>query len=208
MFIVLDSIDGAGKGKQREEVTALLAENSDIEIKSIGFPVHDIFYESIIHPALQEERTLSKSSWVLSYLLDKTLHSEKIEPFLSKKNNLMIADGYLTTTIAYQSFLMGQVKLEKLLQYAEDFEIPKPDLAIFIDADPEIAFARKMKEEGHDEGLDLFEKSLDKQKKLQSIFRKMAQENVYCDWVVVNGNGTIEEVRDVIIKIIENKLIS
>lgn len=207
MFIVLDSIDGAGKGKQREEVTSLLSENLDIEIKSIGFPVHDIFYESIIHPALQEERTLNTSSWVLSYLLDKTLHSDEIAPFLGKKNNLMIADGYFTTTIAYQSFLMEQVKLEKLLQYSEDFKIPKPDLAIFIDADPEIAFQRKLKEEGHDEGLDIFERSLEKQKKLQSIFQKMANENIYCDWIIVDGNGTIEEVRDSVVEKIKSKLI-
>ncbi|MDQ7021757.1 MAG: hypothetical protein Q9M91_08185 [Candidatus Dojkabacteria bacterium] len=179
MFIVFDSIDGAGKGKQREEVLSYLGKNTELELKGKEFPIHNVFYESIIHPALQEETTMNGSSWVLSYLLDKTLEAPKIEPYVTTENNLLIADGYFTTTIAYQSLLMNQVTLERLLKYAEEFKIPKPDLAVFIDADPEIAMSRKEKEEGHDEGLDMFEKSLEKQKRLREIFTRMSTEDIY-----------------------------
>ncbi|MEO6728594.1 MAG: hypothetical protein ABIM99_01600 [Candidatus Dojkabacteria bacterium] len=204
MFIVLDSIDGAGKGKQREVLEQYLKANTSIKLKTEGFPVHNEFYNYVVHPALQEEKTMNGPSWVLSYLLDKTLETPNIKPFVGEKNNLYIADGYFTTTIAYQSLLMKQVKLAKLIFLAKQFEIPQPDLAIFIDADPEVAFKRKREEEGHNEGLDMFEKSLKKQKKLQAIFNKMVDKQIYCKWLRVDGNGTIEEVLQNIIQVLKD----
>lgn len=209
MFVVLDSIDGGGKGKQREEIAAFLNDfNKDIALHSEEFPVHNIFYESVVHPALQEKATLNKASWLLSFLLDKTLQSDKISEYVNKENSLYLADGYLTTTFAYQCFLSEQVTEEKLLQYAEDFNIPKPDLAIYIDVDPKIAMERKSKEEGHEEGLDMNEKSLEKQERLRKIFQNMVTNQTYCKWEIVDGNGTIEEVKESILEIFrKNKII-
>jgi len=205
MFIVIDGIDGAGKGRQREELLALLnKEFPKLEISGEEFPVHNVFYEAVVHPALQGETKLNKTSWVLSYLLDKTMSADRIAPFVGKDNNLFIADGYFTTTIAYQSYLMQQVPLEKLMQYAEDFEIPKPDLCIYLDVDPEIAMARKMKEEGHDEGLDMFEKSLTKQKKLRGIFKEMVKDNVYSKWEMLNGDRDVEPITNEILSVIKS----
>lgn len=209
MFIVLDSIDGAGKGKQREVLEMYLRKNTKLDIKTEGFPVHNKFYEHVVHPALQEETTMNSASWVLSYLLDKTLEAPTIERYVNKLDNLYIADGYFTTTIAYQSLLMKQIKLMSLLSLGKKFGIPLPDIAIFIDTDPEVAFKRKQAEEGHNEGLDMFEKSLEKQKKLQHYFRKMAKGNIFCKWEVVDGNGTIEDVLNNIVKVLKvNDIIS
>ncbi len=205
MFIVLESIDGGGKGRQRIEVSDFLAKNYNIEVKGVEFPIHNAFYEVVIHPALQEETTMNGPSWVLSYLLDKTLEAPKIQPFVGKNNNLFIADGYFTTTIAYQSLLMKQVPLDRLLRYSNEFEIPKPDLAVFIDVDPKVAIARKEKEEGHEEGPDMFEKSIKKQEQLRKIFNDMVDKNIYCNWAKVNGNLSIEEVRDQIIEVLKEK---
>lgn len=199
MFIVLDAIDGAGKGHQRLALKKYILENTKLELASEEFPVHNAFYETVIHPALQEEVTMNSASWVLSYLLDKTLEADKIVPYVGSSDALYIADGYFTTTIAYQSLLMEQVPLERLLGYSEEFNIPKPDLCIFLDTDPEVAFKRKDIEEGHDEGLDMFEKSIEKQRKLKDIFNKMHDEQIYSKWVKVDGNGTPEEVTSAII---------
>lgn len=208
MFIVLESIDGGGKGKQREEICARL-ESMGIEVKSAGFPVHNAFYETVIHPALQEQAHMNRASWVLAYLLDKTLETDKLLPYVKTEKNVFVVDGYLTTTIAYQSMLMNQISLEKLLEYAKDFEIPTPDLAIYIDVDPKIAMTRKHKEEGHEEGLDMFEKSIEKQERLRNIFKTMAEKQIYCPWVIVDGNGIIEEVTDAIMsRLLDKKIIS
>ena len=207
MFIVLDAIDGAGKGRQRLELVAMLHKRG-YKVESLEFPVHDKFYEDVIHPALQGEIKLNAASWVLAYLLDKTLQAETIRPYAGSKQNFLIADGYLTTTIAYQSLLMKQVELKKLLGYAQDFQIPKPDLAIFLDTDPQFAMRRKSREAGHAEGPDIFEKSLAKQKKLAKIFAGMAEKNIYCEWDVVDGNGSVAEVTANIVSVLKkHKLI-
>jgi len=206
MFIVLESIDGGGKGLQRIEVSDYLAKKG-INIKGVEFPIHNVFYESIIHPALQGETTMNSASWILSFLLDKTLFANKIRPYLNQANKIFLADGYFTTTIAYQSLLMKLVELDKLLQYGVEFEIPKPDLTIYLDVEPEIAIERKNKEEGHEEVPDMFEKSIEKQKQLQSIFRKMVKEQIYCPWVQIDGNKTIKEVTNSIVDILKKRKI-
>lgn len=204
MFIVLESIDGGGKGFQRIEVSDKLSK-AGVEIKGVEFPVHNAFYETVIHPALQGETKMNQASWVLSYLLDKTLFTNNIVPYKGQKGRVFIADGYFTTTIAYQSLLMKQVPLKKLIEYGVEFDIPVPDLAIYLDVEPKIAMERKNKEEGHDEGPDMFEKSVKKQEKLQEIFRKMVEEQIYCPWVQVDGNGTPKEVTDAIIQTLKDK---
>ena len=214
MFIVLESIDGGGKGHQRIEISDRLGKMG-FEVKGVEFPVHNAFYETVIHPALQGETKMNQASWVLSYLLDKTLYTDNITPYLGNgagnragnKKKFFICDGYFTTTIAYQSLLMKQVPLKKLIQYGEEFEIPVPDLAIYLDVDPKVAISRKKKEEGHDEGPDMFEKSLKKQIELQEIFRKMARGQIYCPWVQVDGNGSVEAVTELIIGALKDRKI-
>lgn len=209
MFVVLDSIDGGGKGFQRINVSNYIKDTYKLKVKGEEFPVHNAFYETVIHPALQELTTMNSASWVLSYLLDKTLASDEINEYVGNPDNLFIADGYFTTTIAYQSFLMNQVPLEKLLEYGKDFNIPEPDLTIYLDVDPAIAFDRKEREEGHDEGLDMFEKSIEKQAKLREIYQNMAKQQIYGKWEQVDGNGTPEEVTSAIIeKLVSNNIIT
>ena len=95
--------------------------------------------------------------------------------------------------------------VKEALKLANTFYVPKPDLVIFIDVDPKIAMGRKMKEEGHDEGLDIFERNISKQEKLRKAFLDLAKNNTWTDWEVVNGNLSIEEVRDSILDILNKK---
>ena len=205
MFIVLDAIDGAGKGFQREIIVNLLRTKYLKSVEEEEYPVHNSFYNTVIHPALQKEVTMNSASWVLSYLLDKTLSADKIKKHIGSSDTHIITDGYFTTTIAYQSYLMKQVSIDKLLQYSIDFDIPKPDFAIYLDVDPIIAYNRKQKEEGHEEGLDIFEGDIKKQKKLRQIFNTMVKENIYCPWEIVDGNGNPDEVTSLILEVLSKK---
>lgn len=204
MFIVLDAIDGAGKGRQRLELASFLSQMG-FKLQTTEFPVHDAFYETVIHPCLQGEKKMNPASWVLAYLLDKTLNTDQILPFVGKKDCFFVADGYFTTTIAYQAFLTKQVSFKKLLGYGRDFAIPVPDLAIYLDVDPKVAMQRKQIEEGHDEGLDMFEKSLKKQQQLRKIYKDMVSRQLYCPWEEVDGSGKVEEVTAQIISVLKSK---
>ncbi len=207
MFIVLESIDGGGKGRQRDEITSFIQQNHpEFHLKSQGFPLHNDFYNVLTHRALQGEIEMNNESWILAFLLDKTLETDNIWPHVGTSDSLYLADGYFTTTIAYQAHLMGQIEHEKLLSYAKDFRIPQPDLNIFINVDPEIAMKRKSEEEGHDEGLDMFERSLDKQKRLREIYKLMQSRHEFGDWVEIDGNRSIEEVKSSVLEVIKSKV--
>lgn len=202
MFIVLDGIDGAGKGRQRSELVSKLSNNKQT-VQTTDFPDHQgEIYKNVIHPALHEEISLSPQAWFLAFILDQLLWKKKIDETIGSKEKHFISDGYFTTTLAYQCKLSKVMKISEALELAHKFQIPKPDLVIFIDVDPKIAMSRKMIEDGHDEGLDIFERNISKQQKLRQAFTDLATDNIWTDWEIVDGNLSIEDVNKAIIKII------
>lgn len=202
MFLVLEGIDGAGKGRQRLEITKLLQKKFP-QIVSIEFPDHQgVIYKEIIKPALLEKISIPKQAWFPAFALDQILYQDKILKAKEHKSNHFICDGYYTTNIVYNSIVNEYLSLEKSLQFAKDFSINEADLNIFIDVDPEIALSRKKIEPGHEQGLDVNERDMQKQNKLRQAYLRMAKENIFGKWEVVPGNGSIEEVTSMIMKLL------
>lgn len=194
MFVVIDGIDGAGKGRQRSELVNFLADK-DLKVTTTDFPDHQgQIYKNIIHPALHEEIEMTPQTWFLAFVLDQLLWSSKITPAVKSKETHFISDGYFTTTLAYQSKLSKVMSVQEALALAKQFALPIPDFIIFLDVDPEIAMKRKMNEDGHDEGLDIFERSLKKQQKIRKAFLELAKDQVWTKWEVIDGNSSIEDV--------------
>jgi len=206
MFIVLDGIDGAGKGRQRLELCKYL-KNRVKELYTIDFPNHKSpIYKHLIHPALHEEIKLNSSSWLYSFMLDQLLMADEINRAVKSKDVHFVVDGYFTTTIAYQCLMNKYFSLKQMEVLANIVKMPKPDIAIYIDVDPVTAIKRKEKEQGHDEGMDIFERSINNQIALRKAFKRMVKEAVFCRWKEVDGMGSINEVTDQIVKVL-NKFI-
>ncbi len=204
MFIVIEGIDGAGKGRQRTELVRFLSDKN-LQIVTTDFPDHEgKIYKHLIHPALHEEYYMNDQAWFLAFMLDQLLWKEKIINAIGSHSNYFISDGYFTTTLAYQCELGGVMTLQDAEDLALKLALPKPDLIIFIDVDPDIAMQRKMDEEGHDEGLDIFERNIAKQHRLRKAFLNMSKNNVWTNWSVVNGNGPIEEVKQEVVEALKN----
>lgn len=203
MFIVLEGIDGAGKGRQRNELTSFLSRKYD-RITSIDFPNHDnILYKHLIHPVLHGEINLSPKVWFMSFVLDQLMSQESIKAAKGSTDTHVIADGYFTTAIVYQCILEQVFTIEQALEIAQDFEVTSPDLAVYIDVDPEVALTRKLTEEGHDEGMDMYEGKITKQKTIRAGFQKLVHEQIFCPWEQVDGSASVEEVLTAIIKKVE-----
>ena len=205
MFIVLEGIDGAGKGQQRNELLLKLGKDKSKKITSVEFPDHFGFlYKELIKPVLLQKINTSKSVLFLAFALDQLLYTEKIRQSLGSKEYYFICDGYFTTNIAYQCLVNNNFKLETVLSFAKNFEIIEPDITVFLDVEPEICLKRKQNESGHPEGLDIYERSLAKQKKLQKIYLNMIKDKIFCPWVLVDGNGIISEVSDLVYTTLKN----
>ncbi|HOY46049.1 MAG TPA: hypothetical protein PKU95_00230 [Candidatus Dojkabacteria bacterium] len=201
MFIVIEGIDGAGKGRQRLELIDYMEKKGVGKLDGTEFPDHQgVQYKNLIKPYLLSEIQIPKSALFLSFALDQLLFEARILKAKGNKTNHFICDGYYTTNLVYNCLVDEFLSLEKALKFASDFHIPIPDLNIFIDVEPEIALSRKSKETGHDKGLDINEKDIKKQYKIREGFQKLIKGNVFGQWIVVNGRGSIEEVKKEIIK--------
>lgn len=136
-----------------------------------------------------------------AFALDQSLCSSRIRE--ASKKGFFLADGYFTTNLAYQVFINKVATLDQALQLAAWLDLPRPDLAIYIDLSPKTAFARKASERGHDEGPDVYEKDLMFQTELRTAFKRMCREQIYCRWQEVDGEGSLEEVTEAILSILQ-----
>jgi dTMP kinase len=147
LFIVLEGIDGSGKGTQ----AARLAETAAAEgrtVASFSFPLYDEnpFSRAIgqylngelgaledVHPALS----------ALLYACDRFHARPELEHAIEERD-LVVCDRYVASNLAHQgSQLEGEERrrlLEWLLEveYGE-FRLPKPDLVVLLDAHPKLA---------------------------------------------------------------------
>lgn len=117
-----------------------------------------------------------------------------------RKEGIFIADRYFTTNLVYNC--NNKFSLKDGLELAEKLKIAIPDFVVFLDVSPQTAMERKLKEEGHEHGLDLAESDIEKQEEIYSRYQKLIKNNVFAPWVVVNGEKSIEEVGDEVIKCI------
>lgn len=206
MFIVLESIDGGGKGKQREELESFY-EAKGVPIKTMGFPDHDnSLWREYLHPALHGEKNLNKFTWFVGFAFDKAIWQDEIKKFKSDPNNLFIADGYYTTTLVYQCLIQQFPSLDFGLEFAEEMSIVKPDLTLYLDVNPKVAMVRKYNEEGK-EKKDMFEADIEKQEKIRAGFKELIEKKIWCEWKEIDGGGSIEEVRDLITNEIQDLIL-
>lgn len=204
MFLVLEGIDGAGKGRQRSEISSLLQPKIQ-KLTSVEFPDHQgVMYTQLLKPALLEKISIPKQAWFLAFALDQIMCQDEIEKAKANKQEMFICDGYFTTNIVYNAIVSEYLSVSEALNFAKQFKIAEADLNIFIDVDPEVALARKKIEPGHEAGLDIYERDLEKQHKIRTAYLKMAKESIFGKWEIVPGNGTIAEVTESIMKVINN----
>lgn len=202
MFLVIEGIDGAGKGRQRNEITALLKPKLKI-LHSLEFPDHQgVLYKELIKPALLEKISLSPAAMFISFCLDQLLYQDKVKAAKGSKSEYLICDGYFTTNLAYNVYVNKMFTAREALGFAKDFGLAPADLNIFIDVAPKKALQRKQLEPGHEQGLDINERDLLKQEKIRKAYLTMVKQGIFGTWAVVDGNGSIAEVTENIMKVL------
>ncbi|MEM4717323.1 MAG: dTMP kinase [Desulfurococcaceae archaeon] len=134
-FIVLEGIDGSGK--------TTIANMMIDKLRSTGFNVV-YTYEPTDHEIVTLMRTKYndyRDSFIdaLTFALDRLLHLRtKIIPHLMK-GFVVISDRYMYSSVAYQS--AAGAPAEWVLEVNK--WALKPDLAIYLDIEPEIAVMRR-----------------------------------------------------------------
>jgi len=197
-FIVIEGLDGAGSQTQTDLLKEVFKMNkvpfSFVKSPDYKHPVGNLFYDY-----LKGKFDLTTEQVFLLCTMDVLNSVPKIKKGL-KENQFVLADRYITSTLAYRD--AKGFPMSKGLKLIELLDFPKADLIIFLDIDPKTSMKRKMEEKGN---LDIHEQDADYLRKVRESYRKEIDKNIMGKWIVVDGEKNIPTVNKEILKIIKKR---
>jgi dTMP kinase len=196
-FIVLEGLDGSG-GSTQSNLLKEFFEKENIPHVFVKSPEYKTGIGQSIRDYLDGKLNLKPEEAFLLFAMDVLNSVPMIKEGL-EKSKIVIADRYITSTIAYQC--ANGFSFENALKFVKLHKYPEPDAIIFIDIKPETSMERKMKEQGK---LDRHEKDLKFLRKVRELYQKEIKENVMGKWFIVDGEKDIKEVHKNILKIINS----
>jgi dTMP kinase len=186
-LVVFEGIDGAGTEEQSKRLLEFL-KNQGKSAERIYYPDYGGPVGNLIHEYLHKKFELSLDMQFLLYAGDMVKDREKIAKLL-QEGKTVIADRYFTSTIAYQG--LGGFPIEKALEFAGIFQIPKPDIIIYLKVSPETSIKRKFKEKN---SLDRNEENKEFLGQVGKFYDDLIEKQIFGKWIVINGEKPKEEV--------------
>ena len=186
-LIVIEGGDGSGKATQ----TCLLIEklkNKGKNVISVDFPRYGnwsaVFVEKYWRGEFGTAKSVNPFVGSIFYALDRYAASFDIKKLLEDGVHV-VANRYTTSNMGHQA---GKIKdkkeREKFLKWLEDlefriFEIPKPDLVVFLHVPAEIG-QKLVEEKGHRDYIggdkkDLHEKDINHLKEAEQAYLEVAE---------------------------------
>jgi dTMP kinase len=200
-FIVIEGIDGCGKGTQTKLLSDFLSKKG-ITVVTKKYPEYGTPIGDLIDQWLHKKFELNVESQVLLFVADFMKDKEAMENNL-ESGKIILADRYFAGTLIYQH-LKG-FDYEKTLELYRLLDLRKPDLVIYIKISPEESFKRKLKQKGMKE-MDRHEEDKEFLNSLYKMYEKMSSENIFSEWTVVDGEKPAAEVFKDILEVLNKKL--
>lgn len=186
MFIVIEGIDGAGCETQGKNLIKMLSKSGK-KVSLIKYPDYERNVGKIIREFLYENKGLTAQQqfllYTMQFVIDKKMIAEK------RKNEILIADRYFSTTLCYQT--LEGIDIKMALDYAKNFQIEVPDAIFYLNVDPDIAIKRKF---GEQKEKNFREKDFDFIRKTHKQYQTLVDQQVWTKWVEIDGNKGIEEI--------------
>jgi dTMP kinase len=196
-FVVIEGLDGAG-GHSQTDLLKKYFDKKNIQYIFVKSPEYETEVGRSIRDYLDGKINLKPEQAFILFATDVLNSVPKIKEGL-RKRRIVIADRYITSTIAYQC--AREFSLDSALNFVRSHSFPESDSIIFIDIKPEMSINRKMEEYGK---LDKHEKDLKFLKKVREFYFKEIKENVLGKWFVIDGKRSKEEIHKDILKIINS----
>lgn len=173
MFVVFEGIDGTGKDTQIELL------KKDFNFKHFKYPTSKF---SILRDYLDGKISLEKKSSFLLFLADILDEQKKLAEAESS-----IVDRYVYSTIAYE---LDEIGFEQSKEIVDNIGFLKPDLVVLLDIPAETAQKRKTAQKE----LDRYEEDFEYLERVRGKFMELAKESYHSKWVVIDAEGSVEEV--------------
>ncbi len=200
MLIALEGIDGAGGETQSKRLVEHLKKIGK-KVLRITHPDYSTPSGKLIQKYLSGQTKPDVNKLFQIFTDSLTEQIPKINDAL-EAGKIVVADRYFNSTLAYQGF--QRFPLDKALQFAQDSKIPVPDLVIYLDISAETSMKRKMKEKG---SLDVHEGNKKFLEGVIGFYKKLIAENAFAkEWVVVDAERGIEEVKREVQRIVDKRL--
>ena len=147
-LIVLEGSDGSGKATQTTRLFERL-ENLGINVLRVSFPNYESESSALVKMYLRGDfgataEEVNPYAAATFYAVDRFANFQQWKKFYNS-NGIILADRYVGSNMAHQSAkIKRKADRDKFLNWIDDlefkkFQIPRPDLTIFLDMPPEIA---------------------------------------------------------------------
>jgi dTMP kinase len=143
LFLALEGTDGAGKTRIRKHLFQTAWCRGTEIFATIPFSWLDPGATRTIVSAKYHQAPCEPSELISAYVRDKEIHTERlVRPQLRYRH--VLADRYIASDMAYLKILWD-LSPEEILEAYVASTVAWPDLTIFVDTPPEIAFERSLK---------------------------------------------------------------
>ena len=190
VFICIEGLDGSGKTTQVELLAQKLENEYDVLCTSE--PSKGLIGDFIRTSYLYGKNRLSPYVEALLFAADRIEHVEnEIIPALNK-GKIVISDRYVFSSLAYQG--SGKIDLDWIQSVNKSILIP--DLAIFLDVEPEKVLARINSKKSVMENLET-------QKRVREIYLKFVSDKKL---VMINGDDSVSKVSENLFSLVHDFL--
>ncbi len=169
-LIVLEGLDGSGKGTQTELLYQVL-ESRGKKVRKITFPDYASPSSSLVKMYLNGEfgkgaNAVNAYAASAFYAVDRFASFRRDWEEDYRRGAVILCDRYTTSNMIYQLGKLPSQQWREYLSWAEDFEyeklgLPRPSRVIYLDMPLEISqklLSRRY--EGHEEKKDIHERDL------------------------------------------------
>jgi dTMP kinase len=206
-FIVIEGIDGAGKGTHTRRLAEVLQENSH-DVSSFSFPAYDTTrFGKLVGEYLNGKygNDLDKFPELVAILfgLDRFERKDVLSEHIATKD-FVLCDRYCSSNVAYGCAKLPEDRKEEYANFLtwldyQLFSMPVPDLVIYLDIPVELAaqlIAKKQKRCYTDKTEDLHEADHEYLSKVRSNYYSLVPEiSRYRNWTTIDV-GKDGELRD------------
>ncbi|MEF9865151.1 MAG: deoxynucleoside kinase [Oscillospiraceae bacterium] len=212
-LIVIEGLDGSGKATQAKLLYDALKQEHT-EIQKVSFPNYDSPSSSLVKMYLDGQfgdKATDTGAYAAScfYTVDRFASYKTIWGDMYNNGGIVIADRYTTSNAIHQCSKLPRAEWDNYLDWLFDFEynkiaIPKPQLVIYLDVNPEISQKLMTKRYGGNEGKkDIHERDTEYLLKSRQAAEYCAQK---CNWITISctENGDIRPMQQIHNDIVQN----
>jgi len=191
MLIVIEGSDKAGKSTQTQMLSDGLRKDG-LMIATMSFPDYSTNVGKEIKAFLHGEKEYPIEVRHMLLSANRWEKKAEIEKML-KENDAVILNRYYQSNLVYG--VASGLRLEWLQSL--DAGLPKEDVVVVLDVNPEVSINR-MQSKG-----DVFEMDDDMMGKASKLYREFASKY---GWILINGDRGKEDVHKEIMQIIATKI--